>query len=50
MLHYFEELARETGVNYIACHMIFGTMRFEEAAISVRLFAREVMPTLQRQS
>jgi hypothetical protein len=30
--------------------MIFGTMRFEEAAISVRLFAREVMPTLQRQS
>ena len=50
VLHYFEELARETGVNYIACHMIFGTMRFEEAAISVRLFAREVMPTLQRQS
>jgi alkanesulfonate monooxygenase SsuD/methylene tetrahydromethanopterin reductase-like flavin-dependent oxidoreductase (luciferase family) len=50
VLSYFKDLARETGVNYIACHMIFGTMRFEEAATSVRLFAREVMPTLQRQS
>jgi hypothetical protein len=27
--------------------MIFGTMRFEAAATSMRLLAREVMPTLQ---
>jgi hypothetical protein len=30
--------------------MIFGTMRFDAAATSVRLLAREVMPTLQRDS
>jgi alkanesulfonate monooxygenase SsuD/methylene tetrahydromethanopterin reductase-like flavin-dependent oxidoreductase (luciferase family) len=50
VLNYLKELTRETGVNYVACHMIFGTMRFEAAATSVRLFAREVMPTLQRPS
>ena len=50
VLQFLKELTRETGVNYIACHMIFGTMRFEAAATSVRLFAREVMPTLQRDS
>lgn len=50
VLNYLEELTRETGVNYIACHMIFGTMRFEAAATSVRLLARQVMPTLQRPS
>jgi hypothetical protein len=30
--------------------MIFGNMRFEAAATSMRLLAREVMPTLQRHS
>ena len=50
VLNYLKELTRETGVNYVACHMIFGTMRFEAAATSVRLLAREVMPTLQRHS
>ena len=47
VLGYLKELTRETGVNYLACHMIFGTMRFEAAATSVRLFARQVMPALQ---
>jgi alkanesulfonate monooxygenase SsuD/methylene tetrahydromethanopterin reductase-like flavin-dependent oxidoreductase (luciferase family) len=50
VLNFLKELTRETGVNYVACHMIFGTMRFEAAATSVRLFAREVIPTLQRHS
>jgi alkanesulfonate monooxygenase SsuD/methylene tetrahydromethanopterin reductase-like flavin-dependent oxidoreductase (luciferase family) len=48
VLEYLKGLTRETGVNYIACHMIFGTMRFEAAATSVRLFAREVIPVLQQ--
>jgi len=48
VLTYLQELTRETGVNYVACQMIFGTMRFEAAATSVRRLAREVMPTLQR--
>ena len=47
VLAYLKDLTHETGVNYVACHMIFGTMRFEAAATSVRLFAREVMPTFQ---
>ena len=47
VLNFLKELMRETGVNYIACHMIFGSMRFEEAARSLRLLAREVIPTLQ---
>jgi alkanesulfonate monooxygenase SsuD/methylene tetrahydromethanopterin reductase-like flavin-dependent oxidoreductase (luciferase family) len=48
VLTYLQELTRETGVNYVVCQMIFGTMRFETAARSVRLLAREVIPTLQR--
>ncbi len=48
VLTYLQELTRETGVNYVACQMIFGTMRFEAAATSIRLLAREVIPTLQR--
>jgi alkanesulfonate monooxygenase SsuD/methylene tetrahydromethanopterin reductase-like flavin-dependent oxidoreductase (luciferase family) len=47
VLKFLKELTRETGVNYVACHMIFGTMPFEAAATSVRLLAREVIPTLQ---
>ncbi len=46
MLAYLKELTCETGVNYLACHMIFGTMPFEAAATSLRLLAREVMPRL----
>jgi alkanesulfonate monooxygenase SsuD/methylene tetrahydromethanopterin reductase-like flavin-dependent oxidoreductase (luciferase family) len=41
---YLEGLRDETGVNYVLCQMIFGDMREEEAARSVELFAREVMP------
>jgi alkanesulfonate monooxygenase SsuD/methylene tetrahydromethanopterin reductase-like flavin-dependent oxidoreductase (luciferase family) len=48
VINFLKELTRETGVNYLACHMVFGTMRFEAAATSVRLLAREVMPMLQR--
>jgi hypothetical protein len=47
VLEFLKQLTRETGANYIACHMIFGSMRFEAAATSVRLLAREVMPKLQ---
>ena len=47
VLNFLEELTRDTGVNYMACHMVFGNMRFEAAATSVRLLAREVIPTLQ---
>jgi alkanesulfonate monooxygenase SsuD/methylene tetrahydromethanopterin reductase-like flavin-dependent oxidoreductase (luciferase family) len=48
VLAYLKELTRETGVNYLACHMIFGNIGFEAAATSVRLLAREVIPKLQR--
>jgi alkanesulfonate monooxygenase SsuD/methylene tetrahydromethanopterin reductase-like flavin-dependent oxidoreductase (luciferase family) len=48
VLTYLQELTRETGVNYVACQMIFGTMSIEAAATSMRLLAREVIPTLQR--
>ncbi len=49
VLNLLKVLTRETGVNYVACHMIFGTMGFEAAATSVRLLAREVIPALQLQ-
>jgi alkanesulfonate monooxygenase SsuD/methylene tetrahydromethanopterin reductase-like flavin-dependent oxidoreductase (luciferase family) len=41
---YLEQLERETGVNYVLGQMIFGDMSFDEAASSLRLFGREVMP------
>jgi alkanesulfonate monooxygenase SsuD/methylene tetrahydromethanopterin reductase-like flavin-dependent oxidoreductase (luciferase family) len=44
---YLQDLERETGVNYLVCHLVFGTMRFETAATSIRLFAREVMPAFR---
>jgi alkanesulfonate monooxygenase SsuD/methylene tetrahydromethanopterin reductase-like flavin-dependent oxidoreductase (luciferase family) len=50
VLKYLKALTRETGVNYLACHMIFGTMPFEAAATSLQLLAREVMPALRRNS
>jgi len=43
-----EDLERETGVNYVVAQMIFGRMRFDDAATSIRLFAREVMPAFER--
>jgi alkanesulfonate monooxygenase SsuD/methylene tetrahydromethanopterin reductase-like flavin-dependent oxidoreductase (luciferase family) len=41
---YLAALARDTGVNYVLCQMVFGDMNFDDAAHSIRLFAREVMP------
>jgi hypothetical protein len=34
----------ETNANYMACHMMFGTMPKEDAMRSIELFGREVMP------
>jgi alkanesulfonate monooxygenase SsuD/methylene tetrahydromethanopterin reductase-like flavin-dependent oxidoreductase (luciferase family) len=41
---YVAQLRAETGVNYVLCQMAFGEMREEDAARSIELFAREVMP------
>ncbi len=46
---YLDDLKRETGVNYVLGQMAFGTMSFADAAASIRLFAREVMPAFRRQ-
>jgi hypothetical protein len=43
---YIEDLIRDTGVNYVACQMVFGTMPLGAAARSIQLFAREVIPNL----
>jgi len=41
---YVARLETETGVNTVLCQMVFGDMRFEEAAHSIELFGREVIP------
>jgi len=41
---YLQKLERDTGVNYVLCQMVFGDIGFDDAAASLRLFAREVMP------
>jgi alkanesulfonate monooxygenase SsuD/methylene tetrahydromethanopterin reductase-like flavin-dependent oxidoreductase (luciferase family) len=46
---YLDDLKRETGINYLLAQMVFGTMRHADAATSLRLFAREVMPAFKRQ-
>jgi hypothetical protein len=46
---YLDDLARETGINYLLGQMVFGTMRFADAATSLQLFARAVMPAFRRQ-
>jgi hypothetical protein len=33
-----------SGVNYVACQMVFGPMRHADSAASITLFGREVMP------
>lgn len=45
---YVERLERDTGVNYVLGQMIFGDMTFDEAAHSLRLFSREVMPAFAK--
>jgi alkanesulfonate monooxygenase SsuD/methylene tetrahydromethanopterin reductase-like flavin-dependent oxidoreductase (luciferase family) len=41
---YIAKLQAETGINYLLCQIVFGSMGFAEAQHSIRLFAREVMP------
>jgi len=42
--NYLARLHDETRVNTVLCQMIFGSMRFDDAARSIRLFGREVIP------
>lgn len=41
---YIARLQDETGINYVLGQMVFGDMSADEAANSLQLFAREVMP------
>jgi alkanesulfonate monooxygenase SsuD/methylene tetrahydromethanopterin reductase-like flavin-dependent oxidoreductase (luciferase family) len=41
---YLVRLQEETGVNSVLCQMVFGDMRFEDAARSIGLFGREIIP------
>jgi alkanesulfonate monooxygenase SsuD/methylene tetrahydromethanopterin reductase-like flavin-dependent oxidoreductase (luciferase family) len=41
---YVARLQEETGVNYVLGQMVFGDMSADDAANSLRLFAREVIP------
>ncbi len=40
-------LAAESGVNYLVCRMAFGDLSYEEAARTVELLTREVLPALK---
>ena len=41
---YLVRLREETGVNTVLCQMVFGDMRFDDAARSIDLFGREIIP------
>jgi alkanesulfonate monooxygenase SsuD/methylene tetrahydromethanopterin reductase-like flavin-dependent oxidoreductase (luciferase family) len=41
---YISRLQQETGVNTVLCQIVFGDMRFDDAARSIELFGREVIP------
>jgi alkanesulfonate monooxygenase SsuD/methylene tetrahydromethanopterin reductase-like flavin-dependent oxidoreductase (luciferase family) len=41
---YVARLQQETGINYVLGQMVFGDMNGDDAANSLQLFAREVMP------
>jgi alkanesulfonate monooxygenase SsuD/methylene tetrahydromethanopterin reductase-like flavin-dependent oxidoreductase (luciferase family) len=41
---YLARLQDETGVNTVVCQMVFGDMSFDDAARSIRLFGREIIP------
>jgi alkanesulfonate monooxygenase SsuD/methylene tetrahydromethanopterin reductase-like flavin-dependent oxidoreductase (luciferase family) len=41
---YIARLREETGVNTVLCQMVFGDMAFDDAARSIALFGREVIP------
>jgi len=40
---YIAKLEREAGINYVLCQMVFGDMKFSDAAYSIELFAKEAM-------
>jgi alkanesulfonate monooxygenase SsuD/methylene tetrahydromethanopterin reductase-like flavin-dependent oxidoreductase (luciferase family) len=44
---YIARLQTETGVNYVLCQMVFGSMGFEQAQQSIGLLASEVMPAFK---
>jgi alkanesulfonate monooxygenase SsuD/methylene tetrahydromethanopterin reductase-like flavin-dependent oxidoreductase (luciferase family) len=41
---YLVRLQEETGVNSVLCQMVFGDMRFDDAARSIGLFGGEIIP------
>jgi alkanesulfonate monooxygenase SsuD/methylene tetrahydromethanopterin reductase-like flavin-dependent oxidoreductase (luciferase family) len=41
---YLARLHDETRVNTVLCQMVFGDMRLDDAARSIRLFGREIIP------
>jgi alkanesulfonate monooxygenase SsuD/methylene tetrahydromethanopterin reductase-like flavin-dependent oxidoreductase (luciferase family) len=41
---YMTRLKDDTGVNTVLCQMVFGDMTFDQAARSIALFGREVIP------
>jgi len=41
---YLVRLQEVTGVNSVLCQMVFGDMRFDDAARSIGLFGREIIP------
>jgi alkanesulfonate monooxygenase SsuD/methylene tetrahydromethanopterin reductase-like flavin-dependent oxidoreductase (luciferase family) len=44
---YITRLQAESGINYLLCQMVFGSMSAAEAERSIRLFAGEVMPAFR---
>ncbi|HVV63175.1 MAG TPA: LLM class flavin-dependent oxidoreductase [Pseudolabrys sp.] len=42
---YLARLQSDSGVNYVLCQMIFGDIGEQEAATSLQLFSRQVMPS-----
>jgi alkanesulfonate monooxygenase SsuD/methylene tetrahydromethanopterin reductase-like flavin-dependent oxidoreductase (luciferase family) len=44
---YIAATVEQTGINYFACDMIFGSLPYEAASRSVDLFAKEVMPAFR---
>ncbi len=47
---YIARLQEESGVTYVLGQMMFGTMSYEQASSSMRLFAREVMPVFSAEA
>lgn len=43
-----EQQVAELGINYLLTYMFLGTMTFEDAMRSLKLFAAEVMPKLEK--